>query len=247
MKLDEHYVNPKLVDLYDLENPAGPDTDFYLQLAASLQAKRLVDFGCGTGLLTRALATAGRQVVGVDPAAAMLAYAQRQPAADRVTWVLGGAEALPPWEADLAVMTGNVAQVFLEDAAWAAALAGLRAALRPGGHLAFESRNPLFRAWEQWTPENSRQTMASPHGPVESWLEVVSVTSDKVSMRGYNRFLATGEEIVVDSTLCFRSEEVLTRTLEQAGFVVEQLYGGWQQQPFTAQSPFMVFVAQRLG
>ena len=39
-------------------------------------------------------------------------------------------------------MTGHVAQFFLTDEHWRAALTALHAALRPGGRLAFESRNP---------------------------------------------------------------------------------------------------------
>lgn len=27
-KLDQHYVDPRLVDLYDIENPRDADTDF---------------------------------------------------------------------------------------------------------------------------------------------------------------------------------------------------------------------------
>lgn len=63
MKLDQHYVDPRLVALYEIENPRGLDTDFYIQLATELNAKLIVDLGCGTGLLTRELAQAGHQVI----------------------------------------------------------------------------------------------------------------------------------------------------------------------------------------
>ena len=84
MKLDLHYVDPRLVDLYDIENPRGADTDFYVELAAEFNPRLVIDLGCGTGLLTRELAIDGRQVVGVDPAPAMLAYARRQPGSSRL-------------------------------------------------------------------------------------------------------------------------------------------------------------------
>jgi 2-polyprenyl-3-methyl-5-hydroxy-6-metoxy-1,4-benzoquinol methylase len=63
MKLDQHYVDPRLVALYDLENPRGADTDFYIGLAAELDAHTIIDLGCGTGLLTHELASDGRKVI----------------------------------------------------------------------------------------------------------------------------------------------------------------------------------------
>src|SRR5690242_1485933 len=142
VKLDRHYTDPRLVELYDGDNPRGADTDFYVRLAEELGARRILDLGCGTGILTRELAVDGREVIGVDPAPAMLAYARRQPGAERVRWIEGDSSALGTPEADLVIMTGNVAQIFLDDAEWAATLRDIAAALRPGGHLAFESRNP---------------------------------------------------------------------------------------------------------
>src|SRR5215831_12527166 len=95
MKLDLHYVDPRLVELYDHDNPRGADTDFYLRLAATLDAHQVLDLGCGTGLLTLELAAVdGRFVMGVDPAPAMLAVARRKPGAERVTWIEGDASAL---------------------------------------------------------------------------------------------------------------------------------------------------------
>jgi hypothetical protein len=43
MKLDAHYVDPRLVALYDRDNPRGVDTDFYLALASELNAQHIVD------------------------------------------------------------------------------------------------------------------------------------------------------------------------------------------------------------
>src|SRR5262245_37338928 len=153
--LDNHYVDPRLVALYDIENLRGADTDFYVRLASDLAARTILDLGCGTGLLTCELAVDGRRVVGVDPSAAMLAVARQRPGTDRVQWVEGDSGALGTPQADLVLMTSNVAQVFLDDAEWAATLRDIHAALRAGGHLAFESRNPAARGWEQWNREST--------------------------------------------------------------------------------------------
>ncbi|GAC1450023.1 MAG: class I SAM-dependent methyltransferase [Ktedonobacterales bacterium] len=245
MKLDQHYVDPRLVALYNIDNPRGADTDFYVWLAADLDARRILDLGCGTGLLTRELAAEDRHVVGVDPAPAMLAVARRQPGADHVQWIEGDSGALGTPAADLGVMTGNVAQVFLDDGEWAATLRAIHAALRPGGHLAFESRNPDDRAWERWNRDATYERIDSPHGPMACWLELVSVGNGRVRFEGHNVFIATGEVVVASSELRFRSRTELTESLIAAGFIVEHVYGDWDRGPVTSASRVMVFIARR--
>jgi SAM-dependent methyltransferase len=245
LPLDLHYVDPRLVALYDGDNPRGADADFYVGLAAELGARTIVDLGCGTGVLTRELAIDGRTVIGVDPSPAMLAYARRQPGAECVQWVEGDAGVLGTPEADLAMMTGNVAQIFLEDAAWDRTLRAIHAALRPGGHLAFESRNPNDRAWERWNREATFERLETPSGPIECWLELLSVTPGRVRFAGHNVFLGTGEVLVAPSELRFRSQHELAASLTAAGFTIEQVYGDWQRGPVTPSSRVMGFVARR--
>ncbi len=245
MKLDRHYVDPRLVALYDIENQRGADTDFYLRLAAGLDARRIIDLGCGTGLLTRELALPGRDIAGVDPSPAMLAVARMYPGAERVRWVEGDSSALGSSDADLLIMTGNVAQVFLDDSDWLESLANIRATLRPGGHLAFESRNPDDHAWERWNRAATFSRFDSPNGPMETWLEVVSVGDGRVRIEGHNVFLATGEEVIAPSELRFRSREQISQSLVDSGYTVEQIYGDRQNGPLLAMSRVMVFVAGR--
>jgi ubiquinone/menaquinone biosynthesis C-methylase UbiE len=56
--------------------------------------QRVLDIGCGTGLMSAKLAATGRQVLGVDLSAAMIAQARRRGNA-RMEFLKGDAENLP--------------------------------------------------------------------------------------------------------------------------------------------------------
>src|SRR3712207_8412675 len=56
--------------------------------------------------------------------------ARAKPHGTEVRWLLGDVSALPTLQVDLATMTGNVAQVFLTDAEWAATLTSDRKSTR---------------------------------------------------------------------------------------------------------------------
>ncbi len=89
----ESYADPRLAALYDALNPADASTAFYLSLPAAPPA-RILDVGCGTGLLACEFATRGYDVTGADPAAAMLATARGRPGGDQVRWIQADAASL---------------------------------------------------------------------------------------------------------------------------------------------------------
>ena len=64
--IDEHYINPRLVTIYDLENPWSENIDYYLSLATK-NKMNILDLGCGTGILACAFADKGHLVTSVDP------------------------------------------------------------------------------------------------------------------------------------------------------------------------------------
>jgi hypothetical protein len=118
-------------------------------------------------------------------------------------------------------------------------------ALRVGGHIAFESRNPGARAWERWNRESTYSSYETPHGEIEEWLEVTRVLYGRVRFEGHTIFLKSGEHLVVESELRFRTLTELSQSLVTCGFGIENVYGDWQCGPVTATSPELIFVAIR--
>lgn len=232
------YGDPDLVQLYDLDNPPGADHAWYVALADELDARTIVDLGCGTGRLTRALARPGRSVLGVDPSPTMLEHARRQPGAGAVTWRRGDASVLEPdGTADLVVCTGNA---IMHVADLPAAFGAIAGALRPGGTLAFESRNPAFREWERWTVEATTGERDTPVGHLREWLEVTEPGPGRVVFDAHNVF-PDGTDRVFTSVLWFRPAEEFRAALRAAGFHGIRCRGGWDGGPVTPDSPLLVF------
>ena len=218
---DRAFADPRLAEVYDPLDPDRSDLDVYAAIVDELGARTVLDVGCGTGTLACLLAGRGIAVTAVDPAAASVAVARRKPGAELVDWVVGDAGSLPPLAVDLVTMTANVAQVFVTDAAWAGTLAAARAALRPGGHLVFESRDPARRAWEEWDRARSHTSAAvAGVGRVDTWVEVLEVTGDLVTFRGTFVFDRDGAVLTSESTLRFRTRDELTASVTAAGLVV---------------------------
>lgn len=232
-------------EAYDELNRADDDHRFYAELAASAGVSRAVDLGCGTGTLALMLASHGVSVVGVDPDADMLRVARAKDPAGRVDWRLGYSDVLEPESAEFAVMSGHVAQVFVEDDAWLAALRDLCRALMPGGLVAFESRNPSARKWEAWTRELTLRIVETPEGAVEFWHETVAADLPRVSYDTLTRNLRTGEFDTSRDVLAFREERALRASLEHAGFEVDHVYGDWDRTAPTTASPELIVIARK--
>ena len=239
------YTDPRLAALYDTLNPIAADTTFYLTLAEG--KNHVVDLGCGTGLLACELAARGHRVVAIDPAPEMLHVARHRRDGEHVQWIEGDARALallPP--ADLLLMTGHVAQVFLDDTTFLDTLKAARYALRNGGELALESRNPAARAWESWTPAQSRRLIdVEEIGEVEVWHDDVSGSPESgIRFNTYYRFKVADETLTSASELRFHTQDELAALLESAGFSHLSWQGDWNGAPVSASSRELIVVAR---
>lgn len=221
---DDCFAHPRLAAIYDPLHPDRRDLDAYLQIAEEFKARRVLDIGCGTGVLALLLADRGIETVGVDPALASIDVARAKPGGERVRWICGDATDLPPLQVDLATMTANVAQQITDPQSWHQSLQGAYEALHPGGRLVFETRDPARRAWEEWTPENTHEvTEIAGIGTVESWGRLIDVSPPLVTFGWTYRFAVDGEVLTSESTLLFREREEVERDLVSHGYVVDEV------------------------
>ncbi|HEY3922835.1 MAG TPA: class I SAM-dependent methyltransferase [Gaiellaceae bacterium] len=220
--VDAAYAHPRLAAVYDSFERDRRDLDAYAAIAEELGARRVLDIGCGTGTFAVLLASRGFEVVAVDPAEASLDVARKKRGADLVRWLDGDATALPTLQVDLVTMTGNVAQAIVEPEAWQQALGGMRDAMRPGGHLVFETRDPAYRGWQEWTRTRTHRVLdIADIGPVERWIELLDVSLPLITFRGTYVFHRDGETLTSDSTLRFRERDEVETDLAAAGYVLQ--------------------------
>lgn len=237
---DLHYEHPELAELYDADGGWFIDRDFYLNLASGAP-KRILDLGCGTGLLCDAYASFGHDVTGVDPAKAMLDVAKTKLYGPVVNWVEATAQTFRTDKRfDLIVMTGHAFQVFLEDADILAVFATMREHLAENGIIAFETRNPKvdWRArWEgnteiKWGDQIIGQSRV-----------VLQQDAKHISFETNYHF--PGKTLTSFSELLFLSKPEIEGRLRQQGLITKIVYGAWDKQPFDeSTSDEMIFIVE---
>jgi SAM-dependent methyltransferase len=136
---------------HEIEGHTAPFGEAALRAAAAQPGERVIDVGCGSGetsfRLARLVGETG-EVLGVDVSEPMLAIARErlaQEGQEHLSFALGDASSAElPGGRDLIFSRFGV--MFFDDPA--AAFAHLRAALRPGGRIAFVCwRHPRENPW----------------------------------------------------------------------------------------------------
>ena len=95
-----------------------------------------LDVGCGTGLFTELIldTRSPARVIGIDQAAAQIDYASRKPVAQRASFRIGDAQALPFKDTTFDVVASALVINFIPDTP--RALSEMRRVARPGGVVA---------------------------------------------------------------------------------------------------------------
>lgn len=241
-----------LADLYDIEYDHDYDLPPWLELAAR-EPGPVIEWGAGTGRIAATLARAGHDVTAVELSGPMAARGREKGGAKWVTDDMRSATlnrrfglAICAFNSLLCLRSQDDALAFLENAA---------RHLEPGGLLNIEVS--AFR------PE---ELSVSPGGPAVQHdftrdlpdggtLQRFSVSyydaaQQLLSMRlfyelygpdGVMRERRSGELTIRPAT-----RDELTLMLRQAGYTVEEVYGGFEGEPFTADSDHLVVLARRI-
>jgi len=251
------FLDPRLAELYDSQasweneiliggravRRREAEFSFYMPLV--MAADSVLDVGCGTGELLRLARQAGHsgRLCGVDPAEPMLQQARRR---SDIEWVLGQA-ADGGWdrEFDLVVMTGHAFQVILEDEVIQTTLAAIRSALTEHGRFVFDTRNPLVRDWESWTPDVVWEFVGPDGAVVRKWHEIETVDGDIVSYSTTFTSPSWDESVTIRSSQRFYDAEAVSAFLSGAGLAIEEQVGHWDRRPLTDTTPEIITIARR--
>ncbi len=245
------FVHPLVVASYD--TICAIDDEYkipIIELAQEIGSQlKIVDVGCGTGLMAIPLAKEGHDVIGVEPAPAMLDVAKKKDS--NVLWVEGLAKDLESYNADLVIMTGHIAQFHLSDQDWNDALIGIHRSLKKGAYLIFDSRNPnqLLNKEGSWqASEDDPNIIEDPKlKTIHTWTQSKWQAKDKtLHYTLYYNFVDQDNTLVTsEDVLKFRTEEQLRNSLEQQGFAIQDIYGWWDRSPVTDDCREFIVIAKK--
>lgn len=244
-----------IAPFYDSEHAQfDEDLDLYRNFA-ELCSGSLLELACGSGRLLLPLAREGHTLTGVDTSERMLALAQarlqEENIASRVTLIQQDMCTLRlPQKYSLAfIALGSFAHLTTRKAQQQA-LAAVRAHVTKGGTFIVDISNTDARYMEQmsgqlllqgtWQRDDGSLLthMVSPASShTQHLLELTHFYDQHVQGGPINRTLVTTHLYLFE-----RSEMELL--LEQAGFVVKDVYGDYDLGPFTLESQRMIFIAE---
>lgn len=184
---------------------------------------RVLDLGCGTGLLALGLHQRGYQVTGIDQSDRMLDIARRRIERDDVEIDLrvGDIRAFElEGTFDVAVCTGDTVNHLLEEQELLDMFACVRDALAPGGVLVFDANNLVIYRSQLWNC-----TDASAEGPnyTMSCTARFNERSNigRLSMHVVEETPMTKKDLRGSIRQRYWPDEDLARLLKESGFHVE--------------------------
>jgi SAM-dependent methyltransferase len=230
----------------------GEDLAFWLHLAAK-HGGPVVELGCGTGRVVRALIQAGHHVVGIDLDRHMLAraqknltpYFQQKPSlvqADIQTFSFGVSF-------NLAIASMNTLSTF-DDPGLNAVFGNITRQLAPNGLLAFEIPNPAVDPFKGVDPGEPLTSFIEPErgNPCQVYAQrIEGPAQDQVEILWhYDELLADGatQRYTLRQKYFLRSKDRVQEHLDRANCTVVEAYGDYDRSPLDKDSETMIIVAR---
>lgn len=240
-----------VADLYDLEYTHDYDLPFWLALAGR-EAGPVVEWGAGTGRIAVPLAATGHDVTAVELSGEMVGRGREKGGA--VGWVAGDIrDAKPGRRFGLAVCAFNSFLCLTSPDDALAFLRNAREHLVSGGLLGIEVS--AFSPDELVDPPGGPQlrhdfTRPLPDGRLDRFsVSRYDAASQLLQMRlFYERY---GPSNVLESkrahdlTIRITGRDELLLMMRLAEFEVEAVYGGFEGEPFTSASDYLIVLARR--
>ena len=242
---------------YDWENAqtlGRRDVPFWRRVVAETNGP-VLELGCGTGRVTRPLAKAGVNIIGVDRSAAMLErFSQRLPNPTSrippgIPVVRADIRALPFADASFPAVIApyGILQSLIRSTDLTATLASVARVIAPRGLFGVD----LVPDVPNWREYRDRVQLRGRQGAAHLTL-VESVSQDR------RRRLTTFEQRYIERRggerrehrfeLTFRTLTVpqMTRRLERAGFAVQSVLGDYRGRSWDARADVWIILAKRV-
>lgn len=139
---DAIFDHPRLAKVYDAFDGPRDDLAAYLAIAGELGADRVLDVGCGTGVVALTAARLGARVTGSDLTPKLIERARENSKIMSldITWDVGDAEALPYKDGEFDAVVSQFGHMFAPRPE--IAVRELLRVLKPGGTIAFSTWPP---------------------------------------------------------------------------------------------------------
>jgi hypothetical protein len=242
--MDEEFFGERVAATYD-ERLGGMAADEAIQPAVELLAElagdgAALEFAIGTGRIALPLADRGVRVAGIDNSEAMLSRLRDKPGAGRIRTLVGDMAATRvDGDFSLVYLVFNTIFNLVTQDGQVACFANAAAHLPCGGRFVIEARVPEL----QRLPLG--QTVLPWRADPDGWsYYVYDVVTQRLSGRHFHVVDGRVEPSPIEMRYTWPAELDLMARL--AGMGLQDRWGGWKRQPFTALSSTHVSVYEKL-
>jgi SAM-dependent methyltransferase len=238
-------VPPELFeeDVYDhfygdgLEQGSEAQALLIARLAELRSGADVLDVPCGDGRIAARLARLGCRVVGVDRSERFIARAAQRP--EDVRFEVGDMRALR-YQAEFDCVVNWFSSFgYFGAATNRAVLRAFRQALRPGGRLVLEQRNPVLT--QRAVDAGGGSTAHVVDRGLDLLADRVRIDGDRVRVERF--VVRDGHVRKLEFSLEIFTDVVLTSALHDAGFMEVQFFDA-DGQPFRPESDRLIAVAR---